>query len=122
MGMVYDGLHDVTEKVSYDETHNKIIVVRSQDVSQYLKQNKAERDATPEFGKYKGFLPKAASIPVNVIDMMYRGQCCTDGVRYNLLSPDPEERRRALMHVQSAHKHLMTVNGTPFAKKRASWQ
>jgi hypothetical protein len=120
--MMNDGLHDITEKVSYDETHNKIIVVRAQDVSQYLRQNKAERDATPEFGKYKGFLPKAMSIPVNVIDMMYRGQCCTDGKRYNLLSPDPEERRRALMHVQTEHKALMTVTGKPFSKKRASWR
>lgn len=116
-----NGFDDVTSTTTYDDSENKIIVVKSQDVAKYLRQNKAERDATPEFGKYKGFLPKAASIPVNVVEMMYRGQCCTTGVRYNLLSADPEERRRALMHAQSEHPHLMTVNGKPFAKKRAIW-
>ena len=40
---------------------------------------------------------------------------------YKLLSPDPDEVRRALLYVQQNEPHLMTVNKKAFAKKRTTW-
>lgn len=94
----------------------------TQDVEPYLIQNAELRAKRTGPGKYKGAMVLAASIPMNVVEMMRLGQCCTDGKRYNLMSTDFDERRRALVHVQTEHKALLTVDGTPFAKKRVKWQ
>ena len=40
---------------------------------------------------------------------------------YNLLSPDPEEVKRALLHIQSNERYMLTVPGTPIAKKQQKW-
>lgn len=114
-------IDDVVETLKYDEMEDKLIVKRSQDLTPYIDANKAERDATPEFGKYGQMLTKTMTLPVIFIEQMMTGQCCPDGKKYNLLSADPEERKRALLHVQTEHKAGMTINGKPFAKKRMTW-
>ena len=40
---------------------------------------------------------------------------------YNILSPDPDEVKRALLYIQSEEKALMVMPGTPIGKKRQSW-
>lgn len=115
-------MSEVVRKTFYDPNADRLITTATQDVEPYLRRNAALRAAAPEHGKYKGAMTRAASVPLVVIELMQRGQCCADGKRYNLLSADVAERRRALMHIQSEHKHLLTVNGTPFAKRRVKWQ
>lgn len=115
-------MSEVIETLSYDEMQDRLVVKRTQDTSEYLRQNTIERNETPEFGKYTKTLTKVASIPEVVVEMMMRGQCCQDGKRYNLLAVDPEERRRALVHLQTEHKALMTITGTPFSRKRLEWE
>lgn len=115
-------IDDIVRKSYYDDSTGKMTNVVTQDVTPYLDDNKAERNARPEIGKYKGNLVKAASIPLVAIEMMANGQCCSDGIKYNLLSHDMDERRRALVHIQTNHKDLLTVNGTPFTKNRIKWQ
>lgn len=112
---------DIQEKVIYHEPDDRLIVVRTQNVEPYLKENAELRSEQSGVQKYKGNFVKAASIPVNVVEQMARGQCCSDGKKYNLLSHDNDEKRRALMHVQSVHRDLLTVNGNPFAFKRNGW-
>lgn len=114
-------MDDIREKVIYDEQLDRLTIARTQDIQPYLEDNAELRSTRSEFQKYKGNLVKAASIPSNVVEMMMRGQCCNDGKTYNLMSPDNDERRRALVHVQSVHRHLMTVNGNPFALRRNKW-
>lgn len=97
----------------------------SQDIEPYLKLAKAERDACPEIGKYRkktAGMTYAGTIPLGLVEQMYRGQCCPDGVRYNVLSPDPEEARRSLVHLQTYHPECLTVKGKPFARKRPQWR
>lgn len=113
---------DMTTESFYDDSTGKMTQVVSQDLTPYLKENLADRNATPEFGKYKRTLTKAASIPMETIVELKNGQCCKNGNTYNLLSPDPDEKRRALLHIQTCHPYLMSINGTPFAKNRVKWQ
>ena len=42
-------------------------------------------------------------------------------VRYNLLSPDPDEWKRALLYIQANEPVWMTVNGKPIASFRQRW-
>jgi hypothetical protein len=41
---------------------------------------------------------------------------------YNLLSPDPEEVKRALLYIQSEEKAHLSMPGTPISKKKQSWR
>lgn len=113
---------DIKEKVIYNDNDSSLTVVRQQDVEPYLQHNADLRASRSEHQKYKGSFVLAASIPSIVVEQMRNGQCCADSRRYDLLSPDNDERRRALMHVQSVHNHLLAVNGKPFAKQRVKWQ
>ena len=95
---------DLRRTSYFDEQEGVMTNSVTQDVEPYLEENKIARLNTPEFGRYKGNLVHAASIPVAVIEMMRNGQCCTDGIKYNLLSDDPEEKRRALVRTSRLHK------------------
>lgn len=101
---------------------DKVIEKVSQDVEDILNLNSAMRRDTPETGKYRGNLIKAASIPLILIEAMRNGSCCPSGTTYDLMSMDMEERRRALVHVQQCHKDAMAIEGTPFAMKRPQWR
>lgn len=101
---------------------DKIVERVTQDVEPILEINRAQRNATPETGKYRGNLVHAARIPLVFIETMRNGQCCAHGTTYNLMSPDMEERRRALVHLQSEHKDVLTISGKPFAKQRPKWR
>jgi len=114
-------MSDIKHESSYDSSTDTLIVKRSQDVEPFLEQNKIDRNSTSETGKYKGNLVKAASFPPIVVEMMMKGQCCSDGKKYNILSPDPDERRRALVHAQTEHNYFMSINGNPFTKNRIKW-
>jgi len=116
-------MSDVREQTFYDEQEDRLVTKTTQDVDPYLAHAKEHRDACPETGAYmnKKFV-YAATIPENIVNLMRLGQCCSDGKKYNLLSPDPDEYRRALLHVQSEHKHLLTIRGKPFAKHRVKWE
>jgi hypothetical protein len=90
-------------------------------VEPILKENAALRAATPQFGKYRKTLTKAASIPMVLVQQMMSGTCCADGKKYNLWSDDIDEKRRALVHAQSDHPECMAISGTPFALRRPTW-
>lgn len=106
----------------------RVYDITIQDVEPYLKEAHYERSIAPDAksqNKYKFNrmgLVKACTIPFGLIEQMMRGQCCVEGVSYNPLSSDPDECRRAYLHVQTCHKEVLTVNGTPFARKRNKWQ
>lgn len=86
--------------------------------------NARDRAAKTSFDQFKPSV--AGLVHVGRIDeafimQMKCGQCCSDGFKYDLMSPDREEWRKALLHVQSAHPHWLTVDKKPFAKKKAIW-
>lgn len=113
-------MNDLIRKTTVED--DKVYSQTIQDVSSIAEFNKQMRNATPETGKYKGNLVHAGKIPLAFIEKMQNGQCCSDGTTYNLMSPDVEEKRRALVHLQSEHKEWMVIEGTPFARKRNKWQ
>lgn len=108
---------------NFYEQDGKIVEVTSQDFSHTLEHNKKVRAAQPEHFKYLNGkqLFHAAKIDIGFIDMMANGQCCSDGVKYKFLTPDKEERKRTLLHIQASHPEWLLVDGKPFAKQKQAW-
>ena len=95
-----------------------------QDMEPYLEAAATARSLAPQTLSAKKYeadsfgCKKVASIPIGFVDAMARGQCCSDGKKYDCLSNDPDETARAYLHIQVCHKELLWVNGTPFTKNR----
>lgn len=104
----------LNETSSFDELTGQMVVKTTYDNSEVLASNLEQRNAQPETGQYKGNFCHVGSIHMGDIIRL-------KNIGYNLLSPDPEEVKRALLYIQSNEKHLLTVNGTPFSKKRKVW-
>ena len=126
-----DGLKDVTVdgdiKRGSAIEDNRIYDSTSQDIDPYLKDAAARRSPASQALSQNKYKPNsfgcvyAATIPIGLVEKMARGQCCSDGKKWEVLADDPDKYRAALVHVQSCHKELLTVNGKPFSKKRNSW-
>lgn len=102
------------ETSHYDEASDTLIVKTTYDNSAVLAANQAQRNAAPETGRYKGNLAHVGRIDLGDVTRLKN-----EG--YNLLSPDPDEVKRALLHIQSNERYLLTVPGTPIAKKKIQW-
>ena len=102
------------ETSHYDEASDTLIVKTTYDNSAVLAANQAQRNAAPETGRYKGNLAHIGRIDLGDVTRLKN-----EG--YNLLSPDPDEVKRALLHIQSNERYLLTVPGTPIAKKKIQW-
>ena len=98
--------------------------VTTQDIEPYLEDAKIRRSLAPQAlsqNKYKedSFgCTYVATIPSGLVEQMARGQCCSNGKTYDVMSNDQDEYRRALVHLQECHKELLVVNGSPFTKNR----
>lgn len=104
------------EEYSYDEIEDKLTVSVEYDASPVIEQNKAIKNSlnSKAIKKYDGSMVHAASFDEgDVIRLKNMG--------YNLLSPDPEEVRRALVYVQENEGHLLLVHGKPFTRQRIKW-
>lgn len=107
-------MSDLVEKSYYDDTSDSLIVKTSYDSSAVIAANQAQRDAAPETGRYKGNLAHVGRIHMgDIVRLKNEG--------YDLLSSDPDEVKRALLHIQSDERYLLTVPGTPIAKRKKVW-
>lgn len=106
--------NDLVKKTTYDELTNKMVVKTTYDNSAVLEMNKQERAEKQDGMQYKGNLVQVGRLHLGDVERLYN-------MGYDVLSPDPEESRRALLYIQSNEPHLLTVNGKPFAKKRVTW-
>ncbi len=105
---------DLIETETYDERDDKMIVRTTYDNNAVLEANKQAQNAAPETGRYKGNLTHVGRIHMgDVVRLKNQG--------FDVLSADPAEVRRALLHIQANERHLLTVPGTPFAKTRSKW-
>ena len=105
---------DISEKSSYDQLEDRLIVKTSFDNREVLKANMADRNAAPEHGRYKGNMCHVGRVHMgDVVRLKNLG--------YDLLSPDPDQVKRALMYIQGNEKHLLTVPGNPIAKRKQMW-
>jgi hypothetical protein len=106
--------NDIVVKTKYDEIENRMVVQTTYDNRDVIELNAQERAAKIDGPQYKGNLVHVGRIHEgDVIRLANMG--------YDILSPDPDEARRAMMYIQSNEPHLLTVNGKPFAKKRVTW-
>ncbi len=103
-------------KTTVIHEEDKFHVVHSYDAEPVIEQNKSERDAftTYKAAGLKNGMVKVASLHQGDVERL-------SSLGYDLLSPDPEEWRRALLYIQSEQKALMTVTGKPLGKK-TSWR
>lgn len=110
---------DVPDPVStfeYDDTADQLIVKTSYDPGPVLESNKRIKNAVSSkaIQRYKGNMVHAARFHKGDIERLIK-------LGYNILSPDPDEVRRALVYVQDHESHLLLVHGKPFAKQRITW-
>lgn len=102
------------EETTYNEVEDKVIVNTVYDNTDVLKVNAAQRAEKVDGPQFRGNLVHVGRIDMGDIVRL-------KNIGYNLLSPDRDEVRRALLYIQSNEPHLLTVNKKPFAKKRAVW-
>lgn len=102
------------EETTYNEVEDKVIVNTVYDNTDVLKVNAAQRAEKVDGPQFKGNLVHVGRIDMGDIVRL-------KNLGYDLLSPDKDEVRRALLYVQSNEPFLLTVNKKPFAKKRAVW-
>lgn len=94
---------------------DKVIVKTTYDNTDVIEANKTARNAVSRGERYKGDFVRVGRIHEgDVIRLRNLG--------YDLLSPDPEEWKRALLYIQTHEPYLLTVEGRPFAKKRVKWE
>lgn len=104
----------IIETSFYDAEKDALVVKTSFDNRDVLEANLQERNLSDTFGRYKGNFVKIGSIHEgDIVRLKNEG--------FNLLSPDPDEVKRALLHIQSNERYLLTVNGNPISKKRMIW-
>lgn len=107
--------NDLLETSSYDVKTDSLIVKTSYDNRAVLSANLAERNAAPETGRYKGNFVKVGTIHLGDVQRLRN-------LGYHILSPDPDEVKRALLYIQAEEQALMTVPGKPIGKKKHSWR
>jgi len=109
-------MSDLVETSAYDEATDTLVVKTSYDNSLVLADNLEMKNLAPESGRYKGErLIRVGNIHLGDIVRL-------KNMGFNILSPDPDEWRRALLYVQAEEKALMCMPGTPIAKKKQAWR
>ena len=108
-------MSDLIETSSYDEATDTLIVKTSYDNRDVIANNIMTKNLQPETGRYKGNLVKVGTIHMgDVVRLKNLG--------YNILSPDPDEVKRALLYIQSEEKAHLSMPGTPIGKRKQAWQ
>jgi len=112
------GPDDIIRKSHFDVStglmHNEVIYNNTE----IIEGNKRIKNNASETATYKS----GNSQLVHVGRMSLGDVERLANLGFNLLSPDMDERRRALVYIQENEKHLLLVPGKPFARKRAKWE
>jgi hypothetical protein len=107
-------MNDLIETRHYDEASDSLVVKTSYDNRSVMADNIMTKNMQPETGRYKGNLVKVASIHMGDVIRL-------KNIGYNILSPDPDEVKRALLYIQSEEKGHLSMPGSPISKKRQAW-
>ena len=101
-------------KSFYDEKSDKLVTQLTYDNSSVLSANIEAQKQAPETGRYKGNFVHVGEIHIGDIARLKASG-------FDLLSADPDDVRRALLHIQSNERNMLKVPGTPIAKKKTKW-
>ena len=107
-------MDDLVRTSHYEEHTDSLVIKTSYDNRSVIADNIMTRNLQPETGRYKGNLVKVGTIHLGDVERLKN-----EG--FNLLSPDPDEVKRALLHIQSNEKDLLSMPGTPIGKKKTRW-
>ena len=103
------------EKRTYIEAEDKLVVETIYDAATTVEVNARRRQVAP-----KQFTTGGKSL-VHVASLPMEHLIALENSGYDLMSADPDERRRALVYIQNHEPAWMTVNGKPFASFRPKW-
>ena len=103
------------ERTHYVEDGDKLVVETVYDPSETIDANKEARALAPKHKVSNGkLLTKVMEIDADhIVALKNKG--------YDLLSPDPDQWKRALLYIQANEPVWMTVNGKPIATFRQKW-
>jgi len=110
-----DGLKETRQ---YDEKDDKLIVTTTYDSSGTIEANKKARNRTPGTGAFK----QANNGLVHALRIEMGDIIRLQNIGYNLLSPDKDETRRALVYIQQNEPWHIPTTGKVFARKRIKWE
>ena len=99
----------------YVEETDSLVVTTTYDPTATLEANKEARLTAPKHRISNG------KVLVKVMEIEEGHIIALKELGYNLLSPDQDEVKRALLYVQNNEPYWMTVNGKPIAKFRQRW-
>ena len=102
------------EELIYEQKDDRMVIKNTYDNSELLIQNREDRNTGTKSEQYKGNLVKVASISEGDLVRL-------KNMGYDLMSADPDEKRRALLYIQQNEQDFLTVKGKPFAKNRQRW-
>jgi hypothetical protein len=105
----------VAENRSYIEEQDRLVVETVYDATDTIEANKEARALAPKHHVSQGkMLTKVMDIDMDHI-------LALKNLGYNLLSPDPDEWKRALLYIQANEPVWLTVNGKPIASFKQRW-
>ena len=107
-------MDDLVETTLYDEATDTLAIKTSYDNRRVIAENMATKVLRPETGRYKGNLVKIGSIHLGDVQRLFNQG-------FNLMSPDPDEVKRCLLHIQRNEPHLLSMPGKPIAEKKTQW-
>lgn len=103
------------EKYEYIESEDRLVVTTLYDPTETIEANKEKRALAPKHCISNG------KLLVQVMDIEAEHIVALKNMGYNLLSPDPDEWKRALLYIQANEPVWLTVNGKPIASFRQRW-
>lgn len=103
------------EKMDFIESEDKLVITTTYDPTDTIEANKEARALAPKHKISNG------RVLVKVMDIDPDHIVALKNLGYNLLSPDPDEWKRALLYIQANEPVWLTVNGKPIASFRQRW-
>lgn len=103
------------EKRTYIEAEDRLVVETIYDTATTIEVNKRRRQDAPKR------LHDGGKMLMHVASLPQEHLVALSNIGYDLMSPDTEERRRALVYIQDNEPCWLTVNGKPFATFRPKW-
>lgn len=103
------------EKFDYIESEHKLVITTTYDPTDTIEANKEARALAPKHHISNG------KLLTKVMDIDEGHIVALKNLGYNLLSPDPDEWKRALLYIQANEPVWLTVNGKPIASFRQRW-
>lgn len=103
------------EKLHYIEPEDKLVIETTYDATDVIEENAAIRAHGPvTFGSKGQQLVLAMRIPLDHVTALKN-----EG--YDLFSADPQERRRAMLHIQANQAKFLTTDKKMIAERRQVW-